>query len=111
MTYSMDLRERAVAAIEGGQAIAVVARRFGVQRSTVRAWRDRAASGDLTPAKPGPKSPTKLTPADEQRLAEHVAANPGITLRELRGKLSVKVAESTVCRTLRRMNLSFKKSR
>lgn len=111
MTYSMDLRERVVASMHAGQAIAVVARRYGVQRSTVRDWRDRAACNTLAPGTPGPKSPTKLTAADEQLMREQIAAHPGITLRELQGMLSVRVAESTICRALKRMGLSFKKSR
>ena len=39
MTYSMDLRERVVAAVESGQSIAAVSRRFEVSRPTVRDWR------------------------------------------------------------------------
>ena len=49
MTYSMDLRERVVAEVESGEAIAVVARRFSVSRPAVKDWRDRAQRGELTP--------------------------------------------------------------
>jgi len=40
MTYSMDLRGRVVAAMNADDAIAAGARRLGIQRSTVRDWRD-----------------------------------------------------------------------
>jgi len=53
----------------------------------------------------------KLTDADLQLMREQVAANPGITLMQLREMLSVEVVESTVCRALQKMGLSFKKSR
>ena len=62
------------------------------------------------PGKPGPKGHIKLTDADLRILRHEVAKNPGVTLRELQGKLSVKVAESTVCRTLQKLGLTFKKS-
>jgi len=111
MTYSMDLRERVVAAVGDGEAIAVVARRFSVARPTVRDWRDRARRDALMPGVPGPKKPTKLTPADDQVMRDAVAARPGITAMELLPMLSVKVVESTICRRLKKLGLTLKKSR
>lgn len=110
MTYSMDLRERVVAAADAGEAIAVVARRFDVARPTVRDWRDRARRGALTPGVPGPKGPVKLTEADDQLMRERVASRPGITAMQLIPLLSVAVAECTVCRRLKRLGLRLKKS-
>jgi len=109
--YGMDLRRKIIAALAQGHPVSSVARRFEVDEKTVRSYRRRAAADRLAPDPTGPKSPTKLTPADEQCLREQIAANPGITLRELQGMLSVHVAESTICRALQRMGLSFKKSR
>lgn len=111
MTYSMDLRERVVAAVESGEAIAEVARRFKVTRPTARDWRDRARVGTLAPSKPGPKEPIKLTPADDAVMREQVAARPGVTANELIPLLSVVVVESMVCRRLKKLNLNLKKSR
>lgn len=111
MTYSMDLRERVVAAVNHGDPIAVVARRFGVTRPTVRDWRDRAAHGRLAPGVPGPKAPIKLTAADDRVMREQVAARPGITANQLRPLLSVAVVACTVCRRLNQLGLRLKKSR
>lgn len=111
MAYSMDLRERVVAAVGAGDSVAAVARRFGIQRSTVRDWRARHGRGGLAPGVPGPKGPVKLTPADEAVMRERVAARPGITAVELMPMLGVVVVESTVCRALRRLGLRLKKSR
>jgi len=111
MTYSMDLRERVVAAVEGGEAIASVARRFSVSRPTVRDWRDRARSDRLTPGVPGPKGPTKLTADDDEVMRVAVASRPGVTAMELRPALSVPVVESTICRRLKKLGLSLKKNR
>lgn len=111
MVYSMDLRERVVRAVGEGRAIAEVARTFGVQRGTVRNWRDRASSGELEPGKPGPKGHVKLTDADVALLRAEVAERSDQTLAELRAKLSVTVVESTVSRALEKQGLSLKKNR
>lgn len=111
MTYSMDLRERVVAAVEDGQAIASVAQRFAVSRPTVRDWRERARRGVLAAGVPGPKGPIKLTEDDDRLMRQQVAARPGVTARQLIPLLSVAVAECTVCRRLRRLGLTLKKSR
>ena len=111
MAYWMDLRERVVAAVNAGETIAVVARRFWVSRPAVRDWRDRAGRGGLMPGKPGPKGSIKLTEADDRLMREQIAMRPGITAKELMPMLSVSVVESTVCRRLKRLGLSLKKSR
>lgn len=109
--YGLDLRKKIVSALGRGETVASVARRFEVDPKTVRSYRRRAAEQRLAPDRSGPKRPTKLTDADLRMLEQEVAAEPGVTLRELQGKLSVKVAESTVHRALWRLGLSFKKSR
>jgi transposase len=111
MAYSMDLRKRVVAAVDDGDLITSVARRFSVSRTAVRDWRDRARRGDLAPGTPGPKGPVKLTAADQALLRRVVAQRPGITAKQLMPMLSVRVVESTVCRALKRLNLSLKRSR
>ena len=111
MAYSMDLRKRVVAAVEAGQSIAAVARRFSVARATVRDWRDRAQRGDLSAGTPGPQGPTKLTEADVERIRQRVASEPGVTGGQLLEGLSVTVSAQTVYRHLKRLGLSLKKSR
>ena len=111
MGYSMDLRERGVAAVNAGETIAAVARRLSVSRPTVRDWRDRAGRDELAAGKPGPKGPMKLTASDDRLMREQIAKRPGITAKELMAMLSVSVVESTVCRRLKRLGLSLKKSR
>lgn len=111
MAYSMDLRERVVAAVNHGEAIAGVARRFSVSRPAVRDWRDRACRNELVAGKPGPKGPNKLTEDDDRMMRDQIAKRPGITAKELMPMLSVSVVESTVCRRLKGLGLSLKKSR
>jgi len=111
MAHSMDLRLRVLQALDDGQSLAGIARRFTVARATVRDWRDRRAADRLEPGVPGPKDHVKLTEADLQRMREEVAKEPGIASKQLIPLLSVPVVESTVCRALKKMNLSLKKSR
>lgn len=111
MTYSMDLRERVVQAVEGGDSVTQAARRFKVSRPAVRDWRDRARRGELTPGTPGPKGPVKLTGADDRVMRQQVAARPGITARELAPMLGVTVTVATVCRRLIQLGLRVKKRR
>ena len=111
MAYSMDLRRRVVSALASGESIASVARRFSLTWPTVCDWRDRDRHGELSPGTPGPKGPIKLTADDEQRMRDAVAAQPGITAKQLMPMLSVPVVESTVCRALKRLGLSLKRNR
>ena len=97
MAYSMDLRERVVQAVEGGVSVTQVSRRFEVSRPAVRDWRDRARRDELAPGTPGPKGPIKLTEADDRLMREQVAAQPGITAKQLVPMLSVPVTVATVC--------------
>ncbi len=111
MTYSLDLRERVIRAVGQGRPLAEVARTYGVERSTIRAWRERAARGKLAPGPTPSRRHTKLTDDDLATLRCEVMAQPDLTLRELQSKLSVHVAESTIHRALKKLGLSFKKSR
>ena len=108
----MDLRLKVLTAVDRGESEACVARRFEIGERTVRRFkRLRREVGSVEPAKTGPKSPIKLKAADDQLMREQIAKRPGITLRELQPLLSVKVAESTICRRLKKLGLTLKKSR
>lgn len=111
MTYSMDLRQRVVAAVNSGESITTVALRFDVSRPAVRDWQNRAKRGELTPGVPGRKGPTKLTEADDDLMRQQIAQRPGITARELVPMLSVQVTIATVCRRLIQLDLRLKKRR
>ena len=107
----MDLRQRVVSSFESGQTLTSVANRYSVVRGTVRNWIARHRRGELAPGTPGPKGSVKLTASDEQLMHEVVAAQPGITAKQWMPMLSVQVVESTVCRALKRLGRSLKRSR
>ena len=111
MRFPIEMRRKMLAAVERGEAVSHVARRFEVSQrglhTLIRTVRERG--GDLVPAKPGPKKPTKLTPQDDATMLELIEADAGITLNAIRARLSVEVAESTVCRRLQKLGVSLKK--
>jgi transposase len=110
-TISMDLRMRVFEARESGETTAEVADRFEVSTAFVRRLMQRhRETGSLAPssARRGP----------HPQLAEHTehlqtlnAQNPDLTPAEIRDRLGLKVAAITVWRMLRRLGLTFKKSR
>lgn len=105
MAYGMDFRRRVVAAVKEGETMNAVAKRFKIAQPTVRDWCDRDREGRLEPNKTGPSGPRVLSEADHQLIREQVAARPRITARELVPMLSVPVAQSTVYRHLKLLDL------
>lgn len=111
MAYSMDLRLKVLAALDRGESQASVAQRFELGLRTVKRFKARRDAGRVEADKTGPKLPIKLTPEDDQRMRDAIARRPGITLRELQAVVGVPVAESTICRRLKKLGLTLKKSR
>ncbi len=111
--YSEDLRERAVAAVEGGLSRRKSAALFSVGISSVIRWCQAKRETGSVAAKPmGGKVKPKLL-AHRDWIAERVAAEPSLTLEELRAELAdrgVKVAVSTIWEFLEREKLTFKKN-
>jgi len=105
----MDLRERVIAACDRGQRTKDVAKTFGVSPSWVRRLKQhRRERGDVVPRKGGGSRGRKI---DRGRLAELVRDRPDATLVELRDRLGVQVTPWAVCKALRELGLSYKKSR
>lgn len=112
MAYSADLRRKVIEFLDAGESVPAVARRLGIGVDAVREYRSRRERfGEPVRFKTGPKRPVKLTPADDATMLALIEADPGITLNAIRAKLSVEVAESTVCRRLQKLGISLKKSR
>jgi transposase len=110
--YSLDLRERVVAAVAGGMSRAEAARRFAVSPSSAIRWTKRATETGSAAALPmGSKKPFAL--ADEAEwIRVRLAEKPDITGRELLAELikrGVTVSYYGVWHFLDRMGLSFKK--
>lgn len=108
--YSLDLRERVLAACDAGLASRVVAQQYRVSRAWVdRLKQRRRATGEIGPRRPRRFKPSVLAGHLEQ-LRALVAARPDRTLAELREALGVSCSLMAVWRALRRLDLTRKKS-
>lgn len=113
--YSVDLRERVVAAYATGQfTISQVASRFAVSVSFVdKLLKRQRTSGSVAALPPRGGPAPRLQAVDRQRLAACVAAQPDATLAELRQQLvaagSPAVGQTVLWQTLQHLNLRRKK--
>jgi transposase len=108
---SMDLRVRIFEARQAGESTAEAADRFAVSPAFVRRLMQRHRdTGSLAPkaTRRGPQ-PRLAGQADELRQLN--AQHPDLTPREIRDRLGLAASALTVWRMLRRLGLTFKKSR
>jgi transposase len=107
--YSMDLRERVMAAYDSGRQTKEIAKTFNVSPAWARRLKQhKRERGDIVPRIGGGNQTPKV---DLVRLGELVEQKPDATLAELRESLKVDCALWTICRALRRLKLTYKKSR
>jgi transposase len=112
--YSVDLRERVVAAVDAGEAHRAVAARFRVSLATVGNYlRLRRATGGLAP-RPRPGGVPAIPPDRYPALRAQLAAAPDATLAqhcatwaEAQGQA---VSVSTMDRTIARLGGTHKKN-
>ena len=115
-SYSQDLRERVIDAVEReGMSRRAAARRFGVSESSAIKWLRRFREhGSRAPAGTGGHRPSALKP--HQAFLEAVRAEkPDITLealgRRLLAERGVKADTSMLSRFFRREGITLKKRR
>ena len=110
--YSVDLRERVVAAVTAGETCRAVSARFGVSVASVVKWSQRARrTGSVAPDKFGRPRPFVLEPHRDWVLGR-IADKPDLTIQALVDELAdrgVKASRFAVWNFLRRETISFKK--
>jgi transposase len=111
--YSLDLREKIVESVKKGVPKAETARRFGVDRATVKRYcKQLDERGTLEPRKAPGKQP-KLDVKARKLLADDLEERPWATHSQraefLYAALGISVSEATICLTLRRLSRSRKK--
>ena len=110
--YSLDLRERVVAAVTAGETCRAVSARFGVSVASVVKWSQRARrTGSVAPDKFGRPRPFVLEPHRDWVLGR-IAEQPDLTLQAVVDELAergVKASRFAVWNFLRREAISFKK--
>jgi transposase len=116
--YSLDLREKIVESVKKGVPKAETARRFGVDRATVKRYcKQLDERGTLEPRKAPGKRP-KLDEKARKLLAKDLQERPWATHSQraefqraefLFAVVGVRVSEATLCRAVGRLNRSRKK--
>jgi len=113
-SYSLDLRVRVIAFVEGGHSRRAAARHFGVSDSfAIKLLHRQTRLGSPASARQGrPRGTGKLAPYEEF-LVQVVEAKPDITMPELAARLlekhGVTVAPATLSRLLCRRGFTYKK--
>ena len=111
---SVDLRDRVVAAVDGGLSRRRAAERFGVSISSAIRWTAQVrATGDVRPRRVGGDKRSARIEAYAPVILGAVEAKPDVTLAELRALLAehgVGVAISTLWRFFARRKITLKKS-
>ena len=112
-SYSQDLRDRVLRALARGDRPSAVARRFEVSRFYVYQVRDREhETGVRSSFQIGGHRRSRLEEA-EPVLRRWIAAEPGLTLEELRERLAsqgIATKIGALWHQLNKWNLTFKKN-
>lgn len=110
---SMDLRERVIAAIDGGLSCRAAATRFGVSAASAIRWRQLAVrTGKVTPRRPGGDSRSGRIEVHHGFIRTLIAANADLTLEEVRDALAAQgtsVSVAAVWRFFDRHKITRKK--
>ena len=111
--YSLDLRERVVAAIEGGMSTHQAAARFSIGIVTAGTWaRLKRSQGDVRPAKQG-KPKGSVLDAHADLILGAIKEKPDTTLDEIVERLAaeraVTVVRTAVWKFLDRRDMTHKK--
>jgi len=110
--YSLDLRERVVAAVAAGQSCRAVAATYKVSVASVVKWSQRfRATGSAAAYKVGGRRPFALA-GERAWLLARLAEQPDITLRALGTELArrgIKVSHFAVWHFFEHEGISFKK--
>jgi transposase len=112
-TYSMDLRDRVVAACDDGYLLREeIAEEFGISSAWIRRLLQRRREcGDYGPKKTKRGRKPAFSGEALQRLDKLVEAQPDATLEELRDRSGVSCSLVTMFKTLERLDYRRKKRR
>jgi transposase len=114
--YSQDLRDRVLAAVDGGLRVREAAPLFRVSISYIyKALERRAATGETAPLARGGRQRPPVLSGHEAALLAHLRATPDATLAELRRWLfetrGVSISVGALWNGLDRLGWTLKKSR
>jgi len=116
MAYSLDLRKRVLAAVDGGLSRTQAAWRFQVGRATITTWVTlRRQSGSLAAHAP-PGRPRTIGASDAEALGAQLNAQPDATLPDhvrlwVARHPDQSLSTATMSRAIQRLGWTRKKSR
>ncbi len=116
-TYSLDLRERALAAVDRGMPRKEAVGAFGVSLATLKRWlKRREQTGSAAPKRrPGMRPRIGATAEERRALWRQLEENPEATLEEHRQlwerERGVRVSVATMSRAVRRLGWTYKQRR
>lgn len=112
--YSTDLRVRAIKIVEEGESAREAARMVGVGASSTIRWVEQFTRTGCVAAKPGTGHSRSPLEAFKDWLLDLVAAEPDLTLEEIRARLAEKKQHKagigSIWRFYDRHEISFKKN-
>jgi transposase len=112
--YSLDLRERVVAAVAAGESCRKVAATYKVSVASVVKWSQRhRKTGSAAAKRMGGNRPRSLTEQERDWLLARLAEVPDLTLRALvveLGERGVVTSYGSVWRIVHDAGISFKKN-
>ena len=112
--YSKDLRVRAVSIVEEGERAREAGRVLSVGASTAIRWIERWTRTGSVEAMPGTGHSRSPLKQHERWLLDLVAAEPDLTLEEIRARLAaekkLKVGTTSIWRFYERHAITFKKN-
>ncbi len=116
-TYSLDLRERALAAVDRGMPRKEAGFVFGMSLATLKRWlKRREQTGSAAPKrKPGMKRRVGADPEERRALWRQLEEHPEATLEQHRQLWErdhgVRVSVATMSRAIRRLGWTYKQRR
>lgn len=112
--YSKDLRVRAVSIVETGESAREAARLLNVGASTAIRWIERWTTTGSVDAKPDTGHSRSPLEQHRQWLLDLIAAEPDLTLEEIRARLrsekKLKSGTTSIWRFCERHDITFKKN-
>jgi transposase len=112
--YSKDLRVRAISIVEAGESAREAARLLSIGASTAIRWIERWTRTGSVDAKPGTGHSRSPLEKHRQWLLDLIAAEPDLTLEEIRTRLRSmkkhKAGIGSIWRFYERHDITFKKN-
>ena len=109
---STDLRARVLAGCDDGMGTGEAAEAFAVSPAWVRRIKQRRRqTGETAPRAQARRGPAPALATEADRLMALNRREPDLTPAEVRDRLGLAVRPLTIWRMLRRLGLTFKKSR